>query len=119
MKSYTAPETLSTKTAHTVRLKFMYGEHTAELETLIGGNVAGADVLAIFRDLTDLSVPIDHELTKKHVIFTEPSDGLPYQYADQIRLVHPTRPDEIIEDMEEAQDYLIGIEIVDYIEREE
>lgn len=120
MTSYDPIEELNFDSQHTVRLRFMKGKATAEIITTMDGNVCGGDIIASFADLEiGLSVPADVETNRKHCIFApaaeeEEEDSL-YREVQAILLNQPGgEPIEL--SVDEAKHYLVGVEIVGFIE---
>ncbi len=113
MKSYTAPECRSFDDSHTVLLKFQYGEHRAEVTARMGGNCYGGSILSSFVDLENgLTACLEDGKNKEHCLPYDGEDGknLDIEY---IIFTHSSR--ESVElDLEDAQKYLIGIEIIEY-----
>lgn len=115
LQKYDAPDIEADSGKHTVLLKFLCGEHRAEVISELGGNCYGGDILGNFTDLSiGLVVCIERGKNAEHCIPYEGEEGK-YVEVEYIRLTHPTKsPIEL--DLEEAQSYLVGIEIIGYEE---
>ncbi|MGG6448299.1 hypothetical protein [Pseudobacillus badius] len=111
MDYYQPEETMNFKQSHTLLYTFQYENAYAHLVTTMGGNVAGGSVMQTNFD-TGLTVPVDHELTKKHVLFYD-DIGQPYREVGKIVFCYPNG--ETIEiSLEECANCLTGIQIIDY-----
>lgn len=113
MHYYQPEETMSFDQTHTLLYTFQYENAFAQLITTMGGNVSGGSTMQTDFD-TGFTVPVDHELTKKHVLFYDDEDiGQPYREVGEVVFCYPNG--ETIEiDLEESANYLIKIEIIDY-----
>lgn len=120
MKMYIAPEVRDKDDTHRVRLTFQYGEHKATLEAEMGGNVCGGSILKEFTDFyTGLCVPASHPLTKKHARLCNEENLSEFSHGevDSIFLYHEEDRRPVIEiSLQEAQGYLIGVEIIKYVQ---
>lgn len=114
MNQYRPEEWLNCDSQHVVRLKFLYDTLTAEVITTMGGNVCGGELLGSFTDLAcGLTAPTDEKINKKYCRFEDEDSH--YSEVEAIRFYHP-RKGEIEVDLEDVQQYLIGVEIIDYKE---
>lgn len=111
MKYYEPEAVMSMNLKHTLLYNFQFEDAFAKLITSMGGNVAGGETM-----ITDfnsgLTVPTDHDLTKKHVTFYDDNDkDLPYREVGSIIFYYPDG-ETITLDLEDCTNYLIGIQIV-------
>jgi hypothetical protein len=116
MKYYQPEETLNYDSQHEVLYTFQFEEATAQLFTTMSGNVAGGSVMETDFDC-GFTVPADHELTKKHVVFYDDEDeDLPYREVGCIKFYYPDG--ETVElELEDCSNFLVGIQIVGYKEK--
>lgn len=98
---------------HILLYTFQYEDAHAQIITSVTGNVSGGRVMVTEFD-TGLTVPVDHELTKKHVEFLDGEhSGKSYREVGNI-LFHYPDGDTISLELEECSKYLTGIQIIDY-----
>ena len=110
--------TMSIEQEHTLLYTFQYENAFAQIVTTMGGNVSGGGVMQLDFD-TGLTVPVENELTKKHVVFYDDEDvDLPFREVGELVFYYPNGA-ELHMDLEDASDYLVGIQIIDYTESEE
>ncbi|MEX2461283.1 MAG: hypothetical protein WD469_08315 [Paenibacillaceae bacterium] len=118
MLSY-RPEESNFNSKHTVRLKFLWGQASAEVITTMGGNICGGDVIQFFGGIeTGISAPSDNEINQKHCVFDPEDTERNYREVEAITVYHPQKGSFRL-DLEEAQRYLVSIEIIDYKANEE
>lgn len=118
MEYYQPEERLSFSSEHTVLYTFQYEEAKAQMITTMGGNVAGGAVMHTDFDC-GMTVPVDHEITKKHVLFYDEGDAdSPYREVGELIFYYPNGETDAI-DLEYCSNFLVGIEIVDYKEEDE
>lgn len=113
MNSYNPSESLSYDSTHTLLYTFQYKGASAELLATMSGNVAGGATMTTEFDC-GFTVPVDHELTEKHVVFYDDNDkGQPYREVGSILFYYPNG-DTIEIDLEDCSDFLIGIQIIKF-----
>jgi len=113
MNYYQPDETMSFDQSHTILYTFQYEDAFAQIVTTMGGNVAGGNVMTTEFDC-GMTVPVEHELTKKHVTFySDEDEELPYREVGTIIFYYPDG-DTIEIDLEDCTNYLIGIQIIGY-----
>lgn len=113
MAFYNPSETMSENQEHTLLYSFQYGEATAQVITSVVGNISGGEAMDISLDC-GFSVPIEHELSKKHVIFYEDEeveDGVKYSEVEELIFYYPNG-ETVSLPIENCADYLIGIQII-------
>lgn len=119
MLEYQADESLNFNSKHTVRLKFLWGTATAEIITTIEGNLCGGDVIQFYGEVgTGISAPSENEINQKHCVFDPEDTEHNYREVEAITVYHPQKGSFRL-DLEEAQRYLISVEIIDYQANEE
>ncbi|MFD2658520.1 hypothetical protein [Gracilibacillus thailandensis] len=113
MDYYQPDEMRNIDQEHTLLYTFQFETAFAEIITTMGGNVSGGSVMTTEFD-TGLTVPADHDLTKKHVKFYNDEDkDKSYREVGEIIFYYPNG-ETINFDLEECSDFLIGIQIIDY-----
>ncbi|WP_019156960.1 hypothetical protein [Robertmurraya massiliosenegalensis] len=113
MEYYQPEETMSFDQKHTILYTFQYENAFAQIVTSMGGNVAGGSVMTTEFDC-GLTVPVEHELTKKHVEFYDKEDeGQPYREVGNVIFYYPGG-ETIRLDLEDCSNYLVGIQIIGY-----
>ena len=113
MDYYNANENLNYDTSHSLLYTFQYKEATAQVFTTMSGNVTGAATMTTEFDC-GFTVPANHELTKKHVVFYDDEDEAnDYREVGSIVFYYPNG-DTIEIDLESCADYVVGIQIVGY-----
>lgn len=116
LTDYKPDESLNFDSQHTVRLKFLWGQAAAEVITTMGGNVCGGEVIQSYGELENgFTAPSDNEINQKHCVFITEDSGLVYKDVEAILVYHPTKGPFRLE-LEEAQRYLISVEIIEYKE---
>jgi hypothetical protein len=105
--------TMDFEQEHTILYTFQYENAFAQIITTMGGNVSGGSVMDTEFDV-GLTVPADHELTKKHVQFFDDEDSdKPYREVGEI-IFHYPNGDTLEVDLEDCGDFLVNIAITDY-----
>lgn len=113
MDYYEPSQVMSLDLEHTVLYTFQYENAFAYIITTMGGNVSGGSVMDTELDC-GMTVPADHEITKKYVIFYDDEDkDLPYREVGQVVFHYPNGKTMCM-DLEDCSDYLVGIQIIDY-----
>lgn len=113
MEYYEPNETKNFNQTHTVLYTFQYENAFAQIITTMGGNVAGGNVMTTDFE-SGITVPADHELTKKHVEFYDDEDkDCAYREVGSL-IFHYPNGEKIKRDVEDCSDYLIGIQIIKY-----
>lgn len=98
---------------HTLIYTFQYEDAFAQILTTMGGNVSGGSVMVTEFD-TGMTVPTEHELTKKHVIFLYDDDkDFPNREVGQL-IFHYPDGGTLLVDLEDCGNHLVGIQIIDY-----
>ncbi|MER2456428.1 hypothetical protein ABS751_00655 [Bacillus subtilis] len=113
MKHYQPVGNPSCNQEHILLYTFQYEDANAQVITSMTGNVSGGHAMMTEFD-TGFTVPVDHELTKKHVEFLDGEDiAQPYREVGNI-IFHYPDGETISLEIEECSNYLTGIQIVDY-----
>jgi hypothetical protein len=116
MDYYNPEDTMNFNQKHTVQLKFQCEESTAIIITTMDGSVMGGGVLKSFTELdTGLTAPSDNPTNQKHCTFDE-DDENNYKEIEEVIFYNANDSSELHMDLEEAADYLIGVEIIGYKE---
>jgi|GEM_PF-4145017 len=125
MKSYKAPRTVNDDSKHQVLLTFQFNTGFAQLVTEYNGEIAGAELLSTIAEWVDevakvendLVVSFDNEINKKHAIyFAGEKKSLlhPYGKVQAITFYHLSEVATFNLGIEEAVEYLIGVQIIGY-----
>jgi hypothetical protein len=113
MLEYYKPQNVSHNAEHSLIYSFQYEDAVAHVFTTMGGNVAGGMVMQTEFDC-GLTVPADHVLTDKHVIFYDDEDeDLPYREVGYLKFYYPNGGTTKIA-LEDCSELLVGIRIVDF-----
>lgn len=113
MSTYEPNETKNYNQTHTVLYSFQYEDAHAQIISEMEGNVSGGAVMMTEFD-TGITVPAEHELTQKHVVFYDDEDAhLPYREVKQVILHYPDGRTHYIE-TDILGEYLVGIQIINY-----
>jgi len=115
IKYYNPEETVTFDSEHVVLYTFRYENMTAQVVSHISGNLSGGCVME-----TDfycgLSVPVDHELTKKHAILEEPEedDKRTHRPVEELIFIGDHNGERVDISIDECTQFLVGVQIVAY-----
>ncbi|MCY8737526.1 hypothetical protein P8881_19525 [Bacillus haynesii] len=113
MKYYEPTSNPSYKQEHGLVYTFQYEDSFAQIFTTMSGNVSGGQVMQTSFD-EGITVPVDHDLTKKHVLFYDDDDiNLPFREVGRLVFKDEYGKETCI-DLEECGSLLVGIQIVHY-----
>lgn len=113
MDYYNPNEVMSYDLQHTILYTFQFEDVFAQIITAMSGNVSGGSVMNTDFEC-GITVPVEHELTKKHVLFYYEDDkDLPYREVGELTFYYPNE-DTVDVSIDECADFLIGIQIIKY-----
>lgn len=115
---YDPQTTINFDSSHTVRLTFQYEDTFAMIETTMGGNTYGSEIIECFIEFDiGITAPKSNPVNKKYAIFEEQEEEegrKEYAEVEYIRFFDDRGVSIHEFDIEEAAAQLIKVEIIDY-----